>query len=215
MTRFLVLLDGDPPPEEARELLGDATVVAADGAARFLHAWEHPPDVLVGDLDAIPEGTLAWCRDHDVEVQPHPRAKRDVDGWLALSLARDRGATHVTVTGVEGGRVDMVLANHMLLARLALEGVRVDAWGATARTHLATATHPVVLEDAVGDTVSILPLGGEARGVHLAGFRWNLADATMGARDPYGTSNVVTDPVAEVTVSEGVLAVLSMRNEAL
>lgn len=215
MTRFLVLLDGDPPPDEARPLLDTSTVVAADGAARFLHAWDHAPDVLVGDLDAIPEGTLAWCRGMDVEVVRHPAAKRDVDGWLALELARDRGAQEVVVTGVEGGRVDMVLANLGLLARLAADGVRVTALGSTARTWIATPTHPVTLEDAVGATVSVLALGGEARGVHLTGFRWSLEDATMHPRDPYGTSNLVTDPVAEVTVGEGVLAVLQVRDSAL
>lgn len=216
MPRFVVVLDGAAPPEELRPLLDEAPVVAADGAAEHLRAWDRPPDVLVGDLDAVGEATLAWCREAGADVVTHPEAKRDVDGWLAVREALDRGADALVMAGTTGGRADMQLANLQLMRRAAVEaGVPVRAVEPSARVWIATPRLPVRLEAPSGTTASVLALSDEARGVRLEGFRWDLDDATVTGWDPFGVSNELRADEARVEVEAGVLAVFLVREDAL
>ena len=88
----------------------------------------------------------------------------------------------------------------MLLVRAHRRGARARIL--TERVCIARVDGEATVRDAVGDTVSLLPLG-EARGVTLTGFFYPLDDHTLTSDYPLGVSNVVTEKTARVTVREG------------
>ena len=59
-----------------------------------------------------------------------------------------------------------------------------------------------------GDLVALVPAGGGCRGVSARGFRWELNDAELEFGTTRGVSNLMTAPVARVTVGAGCLLVI-------
>jgi len=55
--------------------------------------------------------------------------------------------------------------------------------------------------------VSVLPLGDLAAGVCERGVEYPLSDALLESHNPFAISNVITNDSAEISLSNGVIAV--------
>lgn len=66
----------------------------------------------------------------------------------------------------------------------------------------------MALGGAVGDLVSLLPVGGDAAGVSTNGLRWPLDRETLAIGRSRGLSNVVDAAPASVSLESGVLLVI-------
>ena len=154
-------------------------------------------------LDAA---SLAELEAQGVELRRFPREKDETDLELALLHAASAGATAIDILGALGGRWDHTLANVALLALPELRGrrARLLADGQT----LFLVRDAAVLEGQAGDTVSLLPLTGEAHGVTTRGLRYPLDDATLSYERARGVSNVLLDPPGHVSLREGLLLVV-------
>jgi thiamine pyrophosphokinase len=64
-----------------------------------------------------------------------------------------------------------------------------------------------------GDTLSLIALGGDARGVTIEGCEYPLTDAVLPFGQTLGISNVLTGPTARVRVRDGIVLVIHMRQE--
>ena len=197
----LIVLGGDAPsPGLLRACAAKAQWIAAadSGLAAFEEA-DMTPDLLVGDMDSVSPDVLARFEGR-VPQRRLNCIKDDTDGVDALDLAIERGAKRITILGALGGRLDHALANVMLLVRAARRGVWAELCSEDVR--IVRVDGAYTLEGAKGNTVSLLPLG-EASGVTLSGFFYPLSDHTLASDHPLGVSNVVTEDVAVVQVSQG------------
>jgi thiamine pyrophosphokinase len=208
MREALVLAGGEPvDPRWHDEVLAraaaGAVVVAADSGLHHAHALDLPVAHLVGDLDSATPGALDRARTEGTPVEAHPTDKDATDLHLALDAARRAGATRVTVLGAGGGRHDHLLANALLLAADEFADLELDAcFGADRITVVRTSAR---LHGAPGDPVSLLAVGGAARGITTTGLRWPLQDGTLEPGSSRGVSNEFTDPTAVVTLRVGTL----------
>ena len=199
--RALIVLGGDAP---GRELLkrcaceSEMTIAADSGLCAF-DGTDLMPDLLLGDIDTVPERVLARYEGR-VPQRRLGCIKDDTDGVDALDYAIERGATEITLLGALGGRLDHAMANAMLLVRAHRKGVRARI--VSERVRITRVDGEETIVGAVGDTVSLLPLG-EARGVTLEGFFYPLKEHTLTSDYPLGVSNVVTGSEARIRVSEG------------
>ena len=73
----------------------------------------------------------------------------------------------------------------------------------------------VTLAGSPGDLVSLLPLGGDARGVTTAGLTWVLARDTLRFGYSRGVSNEMSGDQARVQLEEGYLWVVHGRLPAV
>ena len=203
--RALIVLGGDAPESEllARCMSESELTIAADSGLCAFDAAGLLPDLMLGDMDSVPPEVLARYEGR-VPSRKLSCIKDDTDGVDALDLAIERGATSITLLGALGGRLDHALANAMLLVRAQRRGVRAQIL--SERVRIARVDGEETIENAEGDTVSLLPLG-EARGVTLEGFYYPLQDHTLASDYPLGMSNVVTQRVARIRVREGDLLV--------
>ena len=184
-------------------------VIAADGGARRLLDLEIAPHYLVGDLDSLSQETVARLISAGCQVQRHPAAKDATDTELAIELALDRGATVIDLVGATGGaRLDHSLANVLLLAADWPAGVRLRLVEATATVLVIRAGQSVELPGTVGDIVALLPLAGPARGITTRGLRYALAGEDLSFGRARGVSNVLTAPVASISLTAGLLLVI-------
>ena len=198
--RAVIVLGGDAPGEMLlRACMQNAELcVAADRGLAPFHAAGLSPDLLIGDMDSIEPSVLA-CYD-GVPQERLQCEKDDTDGVHALDTAVARGATHITLLGALGGRMDHALANLMLLVRAHRQGVFCEILSENVR--ITRVCGEAVLHGARGDTVSFVPLG-DAYGVTLEGFHYPLTEHALLSDYPLGVSNVVTQDEAVVRVRQG------------
>lgn len=203
-TTAVVFAGGDPVPTRwAAHLPAGALVIAADSGLRNAAAFGRPPDLVVGDLDSADPADVEDAVASGAEVERHPEAKDRTDLELALLVALDRGARHAIVVGGGGGRVDHFLAGGLLLASPDLAGLEIEAFVgdarlAVVRTHRGFAGEP-------GSLLSLLAVGGPARGVRTRGLRFPLHGETLAPGSTRGVSNEMEDHRAEVSLDAGVI----------
>ena len=199
--RALIVLGGEAPGGALlKSCMRDADLtIAADSGLAAFDAAGLMPDLLVGDMDSVAPEVLGR---YEGRLPEHRLSsiKDDTDGVDALDWAIARGATHITLLGALGGRLDHAMANVMLLVRAHEKGAQARILSETVR--IARVDGEAVLSGAKGDTVSLVPLG-EARGVTLTGFFYPLNDHTLTSDYPLGVSNVVTQDEATVSVAQG------------
>ena len=210
--RAVVFLNGSPdPPQLLREAAGRADlVIAADGGALHALAVGVVPDLVVGDMDSLGDGGSRWVEDRGVLLERYPVKKDKMDGHLAVLAARDRGATDLDLVCATGGRTDALFAlPHLLLAagRAGLRATVVAGWGGM----FVVEGGSRVVEGEPGESVSVFPVSGSARGVTLEGFVYPLVGAGIGAGDTLGFHNELAGGEARVTVENGSLLVIHER----
>ena len=178
-------------------------VIAADGGAERLERIGVIPDIVIGDLDSIPDARLEELRHRVPEIFRYPTRKDATDAELALDEAVARGATYITVIGAFGGpRTDHEMANVLLLAHqsnrdrdIRLLTELFEAW-AVCNSKRDFAAQP-------GDTVSLVPVGDTVVGVATHGLEWKLDNAALTVGSTYTISNAATSSQATVSVETG------------
>lgn len=208
--KTLIVLGGDAPGAEfLKEQVSQADViVAADGGAQALAHIGVRPDVLLGDMDSLGEGLAQELEQAGVPVLRCAPEKDFTDGQMAVDWALDKGATDITLLGALGGRLDHLLGNVALLLRAARGGAhcemrdeRTRAWAATGLTDI---------QGDVGDTVSLLPLAGDASARYLSGLQYGTQEPlALPADMPIGVSNVLTAQRARVDITRWALIVVT------
>jgi thiamine pyrophosphokinase len=220
--RAIVFANGEfPDAEQARDLLRpDDLVIAADGGTRHALAIGVVPDVVIGDLDSLALDERARVEAAGSQVIGFSPHKDETDLELALLHAARQGATEILILAALGGRLDHTIANLLLLALPELKGrdVRVVAGAQTAFLIHAGHGGPdesdgALIEGQPGDTVSLIPLGGDAVGVTAEGLEWPLREDRLRFGPARGVSNVLTAERAHVRVRQGLLLCVVTRSE--
>lgn len=186
-----------------REIFG--LVCAADGGAQHAGALGIALDVIVGDMDSC--SALKLNPENHVKLVTYPAEKNETDLELAMHYAKGQGADRIVLVGVMGGRLDMAIANILLISNTSLNSGRIEIWEGK---QTAWTINPPgdFIGGQPGDTVSLIPLGGQASGITITGFKYPLNDETLLPGTPRGISNVMEKPEAHVKFSGGVLLVI-------
>ncbi len=198
-------VDLDIAPYEALIRATDL-LIAADGGALPLLRAGLAPRLVIGDMDSLDAASLAELAARGVELRRYPREKDETDLELALLDAAARGADAIDILGALGGRWDHTLANVAMLGLPELRGRQVRLLAD--RQTLFVVHDSAAVEGKIGDTVSLLPLTGEARGVTTAGLLYALHDATLSFERARGVSNVLLEPPGRVSLRDGLLLVV-------
>ncbi len=202
----MVVAGGDEPlPATLAMLPPEAVVIAADSGLDHAVTLGLDPTVVVGDMDSVGPGLLEALGD-EVEVVVHPVDKDASDLELAVSVALGLEPDEVVVVGGHGGRLDHLLTNVALLTSEAFAGIEVR-WLAGRDVVIPVRDH-LRVEGRSSATISLVPVGGPARGVTTRGLRWELADEDLEPTSSRTISNQFTGTEAEVWVREGVLVVV-------
>ncbi|MGD1995662.1 MAG: thiamine diphosphokinase [Anaerolineae bacterium] len=199
-----------PEPEAHRHLLqpdGEAAeplIIAVDGGAIHAQAAGAIPDVAIGDLDSLDVELRTQLETEGTRFIPHPPAKDETDLELALLYAAQEGADEILILAALGGRLDQTFANVLLLSHPALAEIQVRIIERNQTAFLIL--DQAIIEGKPGDTVSLIPLGGDAHGVTAdKGLKWPLHDETLHFGLARGVSNVLLGRQARVRVREGIL----------
>jgi thiamine pyrophosphokinase len=205
--RSAIIVCGGGPARVPVEVPSDALVIAADGGLAEANRLELRVDLLVGDLDSVSSDDLEALERSGGRVIRHPEDKDATDLDLALMEALIAGVERVVVVGGDGGRLDHLMGNAVLLASGRWAELEIDAVLGPARLHVVRGRREVDGEP--GELISLFALGGPARGVRTEGLRWPLRHAELVPGSTLGVSNRFEGARAAVEVGDGV--VLAIR----
>jgi thiamine pyrophosphokinase len=178
----------------------DDQLIAADGGLAHMQAVGLRPHVLIGDLDSVGPNQASRVEAEGTRVERFSPHKDQTD----LELAVAEGAADILIFGALGARWDHTLANLLLLAHPDFRAVRlrlVDGW-----QQIYLIQGQTVIEGRPGDTVSLISLQGDARGVTTTGLEYPLQQGQLAFGSTLGVSNVLLGAEATVRVDEGLVA---------
>ncbi len=213
--RTVIIANGDPPTaDDIRQWLrpGDP-LICADGGGRAALALGLAPRDVIGDFDSLTPEQLDQLERRGARLHRFSPRKNETDLELALSLAAGQPAVReIVVLGALGGRLDQTIANVMLLAMPCLSGLRVLVASQGEQTFLISPQHPADLRGRAGDVVSLIPFGGDARGIVTDGLEYPLRGETLFFGPARGVSNVMQGEQARVALSEGRLLCVHLHS---
>ena len=181
-------------------------IIAADSGAETALRYGYVPAIVVGDFDSLSIDT----KELEAKGSKLIRAaieKDETDTELAIQVALEHGATHITLLGAIGGaRFDHTIANILLLAGIETVPMRIIDGPMTCWLLRGPGSSAITGQS--GDLLSLFPLTGEATGVHTRNLYYPLQGETLRFGKPRGISNVLTGEQGEVSLESGMLLVI-------
>ena len=210
--RAIIFANGNPPARKVVErwLTPTDRIIAADGVARNALRVNVMPHVIIGDLDSLQAADRFQLERLAVQFVVYPTRKDCTDLELAIRYALAQGASEIVAFSALGGRWDQSLANLMLLTLPELD--RVPARIVDRDLTIMAIRDRAEIAGQVGDTLSLLALKGDARGVTIEGCEYPLVDARLPFGATLGISNVLTEAIAKIAVKEGLVLVMHKTN---
>jgi thiamine pyrophosphokinase len=188
-------------------------IIAADGGARHCNALGIVPDLIIGDLDSLGQDELNFFKNLGVQFLSFPARKDDTDLELAIQYACQHHPNSITIYGALGMRWDQTLANLMLLASPELDCVQVRIIDDNQEIFLVRPNEQVKIFGTLGDTVSLIPIGGNAHGITTLGLEYSLSNETLYFGKARGVSNVLRENPASVSLRAGSLICVVIHHE--
>jgi len=189
-------------PQQALSLIRpNDLLIAVDGGALHLQTLGLQPHIVIGDCDSLSRQAVLALEKSGVTFQKHPARKDQTDLELALEYARQQEATEILLLAALGGRWDQTLANILLCFQASLAAIPITIYAGKQKISPIRGT--ISLQGLPGDTVSLLPVGGDAHGVTSYGLEYPLSDETLVFGSSLGISNTLLDQTATIVVHKG------------
>jgi thiamine pyrophosphokinase len=189
-------------------------IIAADSGAGTALQYGCTPAIIVGDFDSLDAARLQQLKAQGSRVIQAAVEKDETDTELAIQVALEEGANSITLLGGLGGaRFDHTMANILLLA--GFEMVPIHIVDGPTVCWLLRGPGSTIINGHTGDLLTLLPLTGEATGLHTEGLYYPLHGETLRFGRPRGVSNVLTHEQARVTLEHGLLLIIHTNSREL
>ncbi|WP_180270679.1 thiamine diphosphokinase [Sporanaerobium hydrogeniformans] len=186
-------------------------IVCADNGLKHAKRLQLKPDYIVGDLDSCSKEDWLYYKEQGVHVDVYPSQKNETDTEIAVEKAIALGGTEIDIWGGLGSRFDHTLANvHLLLGALR-RGVKLRLCNPQNTVQLMD--KKLRIQGKKGDILSLLPLTPLVRGVYTTNLAYAVCGGSFEIGKPYGVSNVFLEEWVEVSIEEGLLLVIQVRDE--
>ncbi len=213
MRRAFIFANGklEQPPVILKELDPADLIIAADGGALHCAELGIKPGVIIGDFDSLQPEAIETYKGAGVEIIQFPSHKDETDLELALQHARKKNAQQVYILGGLGARWDMSLANILLLAHPSFIGMQISLLDGRQEIRILSSGEQSDLPGYPGETISLIPLAGDAEGITTQGLEYPLNHETLYFGSSRGVSNVFVQNHAKIQLDKGILACIFTR----
>lgn len=162
------------------------------------------PDVFIGDFDSVLEEEVVAKK--IIRLNP---VKDKTDTQEAIDVAILNGATHITILGALGNRIDHTLANIHLLKYAKDKNVNAEI--VDVDTYITLVSDERYINKQDGFCLSLIPLT-DCTGVCVSGVYYPLDNAEMPVGNPYGISNEFTEDIAKISILSGELLLILCKS---
>ncbi len=204
--RIIIFANGEMPnPDKARALIHPTDfIICADGGARHALALGLIPNLIIGDMDSLPSNFQLSAFHGEAIV--YPKDKNETDLELALQHAAALTPDEIIIVAALGGRIDQTLANISLLSNFILATCNLRLNDGVEEIFLCK--KQVEVKGRSGDTISLIPWGGNAEGVTTQNLKWKLNNEILYFNKTRGISNEMTSDVATISIAKGSLLIV-------
>jgi thiamine pyrophosphokinase len=213
--KTLILVNGELyRPDVLRSRIRAETfnlVLGADRGAHHANTLDVTLNAVVGDLDSLTDLERHYIG--NPQFISYPTEKNETDLELALLYAKKQGADNIVLVGVMGGRMDMTIGNILLITHESLSSCRVEVWHGE-QTGWVIKPPGEDISGQPGDTVSLIPLSGNALGITTEGLEYPLKDAELAFGSVRGISNLMNKSSAHIKLSYGLLLAIHTPGRA-
>lgn len=208
MKRAVIFLHGNRPGDaDIKKLVKKTdTIICADGGTQYALEAGLVPDIVLGDFDSLSKKFQKRLKELKIPLQEFPRDKDFTDSELAITYAIDQGFKELVLFGVFGTRIDHFLANIDFLATKSARGLRISIIDNHQTLYFVTSN--LEISGKKGDTLSLIPLQIDAKGVSTTGLKWELTNDTLIWGATRGVSNEFTSTTAKISLKKGILLVI-------
>lgn len=188
-------------------------VIAANGGIHHAEALGIHPDVVIGDLDSLDKHAQMRLHAAGTHTEASPAKKDETDLELALLYAKQKDIDKVVVIGALGGRIDMTLANVLLLTHPQLASIHIELWHDEQTAWIIRPPGGEIYGNPE-DTLSLIPLDGDAEGITTYHLAYPLSDETLRIGPARGVSNMLTSKTARVEIRSGIVLAIHTPGRA-
>jgi len=213
--RVIVFANGNlHHPETVLEIIQEGDIfIAADGGARHCLSLGLLPKLVIGDFDSLTVKELEELENAGVDIHRHPANKDETDLELALIKAKEHNPEEVIIFGALGARWDMTLANIMMMAHPEFTLLNIRIIDGPQEISLIGGGQIKQIRGEKGNTVSLIPLSGDARGISTYGLEYPLDNGILRFGATRGVSNIMQSQHARVQLENGLLLVVTNRDD--
>lgn len=199
--RAVIIGNGDIKDYEyiKSKIRGTDFIICADGGYNHAARMGIEPNVLIGDFDSA-EGF-----ENVRERIEYPVRKDCTDGELAAAYAVEKGCEELVFIAMTGDRLDHTIADILLLDRCK-NGVLIDD-----NNEIYLLKDELTIKGKRGQTLSIVPVNGDARGLTTEGLEYPLSDETLYFASSRGISNVMTAEECRIKIKSGTALVIKVE----
>lgn len=190
----------------------EAIVIAANGGVQHAERLGLEISIVIGDLDSLDEEQSIALKTANTDIVRVAAQKDETDLELALLYATEMGLRDIVVLGAFGDRIDMSLSNLLLLMHPSFLSVHIEYWYGHQTAWLIRPPSDEIHGQS-GDTLSLIPLEGDAEGITTHELYYPLSDENLAFGPARGISNVLTASVARVELHSGTLIAVHTPGE--
>ena len=119
--------------------------------------------------------------------------------------AVEHGYQDIALIAMTGDRLDHTMADILLLDKCK-NGVVIDD-----NNEIYLLKDKLSINGRKGQTLSIIPINGDAQGITTIGLEYPLCDETLHFASSRGISNVMLDSKCEITIKKGMALVIKVE----
>jgi len=211
LQRIVIFANGELPNiDKARSILRDDDyIICADGGTRHASSLDLKPALVIGDMDSIDSALLQKLQADGVSIELYPRDKNETDLELAINKSIELEPKEIIIVAALGGRIDQALGNIALLSNIQLSTLNIKLDDGAEEIFFCR--DQVKVYGRSEDIVSLIPWQGAVNGIQTENLRWSLDNETLHPDKTRGISNEMTDDVANIKISSGMLLVVHTR----
>ena len=182
-------------------------IICSDGGANHAYKMDIIPDYIIGDLDSIEDNILKYYKSKHVQFEKFPAKKDETDTELSILLADKLNSKEIDLIGALGGRIDHTIANINLLYYIKNKGIAPRIISEREEIYIAI-DEDIIIHGNIGDTISIIPIKGDAKGITLENLEYTLDNYDMEFSRPLGVSNIMKKNSCNIKINEGSILII-------
>ena len=190
----------------------DHKFMGIDAGAIRLIRMGIAPDYVLGDFDSVSSEETAEILGCGAEKRVLNPVKDETDLEAALHWAVDISPDCIMIFGATGGRMDHTLANLQLLSIPVKTGIPAMILDPGNRIRRVQGSFKLRRKEQYGKYISLIPVGGEVKGLYLSGFKYSGSEITLPGDSSLGISNELTEDVGEIRFESGELLLIEAKD---
>lgn len=221
MNRAIIFINGNLSDlSQAKKIIKkNDYLIAVDGGVKHILKLGLIPNIVIGDFDSTPKNILKNIgrtqRSAPTKIIKYPRKKDKTDFELAIDYCLGKKFKEIIVFGLLGDRIDHLIANIFLLAKIQTENQSIKIKIIEGKKEIYILNKEIAINGKIGDEVSIIPVSEKLERVTTEGLYYRLIDDTLFFGSTRGVSNVMNKALAKVTVTIGVALIIHLSKQNL